>query len=850
MEDRKNMGKRKSIKARAAAVILCAAAAVLSAGCGRDTYEVEYGVDGYVYVSKKLQSMEGVEDMRVVGDYLYYMQDSDSIASVSRVSVAELAAGEGRLDFSKAKVLFSFQTLTFDLPEGIGEDRESGEDGEGKEDSESEEGGEDRESGEDGEDKESGEDRETWEEVDFLSAMDGGYGTSKGVNLEKSYGRLILEEYAAAPDGTLYLYFSASAGGYFSQTPAGGVLCQQDPEGNQVYKVYVPEMLDFAVDSERRGMVLTEEGIRIMDGEGNQTGFVSTEEYHADCKISKEELFTDSEGRVYYTYVNENSTRARVTYEITGEGPFRLKDAGALLGEGFMNHSAAPGGDVYQFASSTESILYLYDRKAGSRRELLNWLESGLLSGGIRSVAGVTPEILIVNYSSTLYGGQSDIYQLTRTPVEELPERELLVVASPGGSFELQKAVMLFNAESSEYRVVLESYGAEYWDDEGWVCPRLDASLVSQNPPDMLNLGLLNTVKYARMDVLEDLSPYLEGSSIELEDIPENVIEGFTFDGRLVSIPATFYVSGIVMRAAQAEGLEGWAMEDLYRMTEQHPESMGGAVGNGYCRMGDGYEKRKESSWLLGELCARYYLDEFIDWAGGECRFDSDEFCDLIAWAGTYGWRPGHVEKPTVSTFWEPAYISEDILMVSKSEIEFTTLAMLKLQYGENVCLKGYPTADGKGYFPARTAGGLGICVNSSHKEAAWEFMELYRKICIEDAWLDIPASKKLIRELYEEETTPYYTEGKGGKPLMVAKYDMSVGDDRFPHYYVPQDQADAILDAIERADFTPMSDEEEMIVSIVVEEAESYYSGDKSIEEVAGLIQNRVQLVLNEIKP
>lgn len=813
MKGRRQTGRSigRSIGMKVMAVILCGAMAMFSAGCGQDDYKVEYGVDGYVYVPQKLQSMDNVEDMQVVGEALYYMQRTDNKTTVNRVSVAELAAGEGRLDFSESKKMASFQNLTFELPEEVGE------------------GG---------------------EEIDFLSAMDGGYQKSNAVNLEKNYGRLMLEKYAAAPDGTLCFFLSASMGGFFEQVPVGGVLCRQNAEGKQIYRVYIPEMLDLAVDTEGRGIVLTGEGIRILDGDGNQKEFLSTEECRTGGKILREELFTDSEGRIYYTYVNEDSTKSRATYEITGGNSFRLKKAGALLGDGLSNHSAAAEGDVFQYAPDSEGSLYLYERKTDSRKKLLNWLESGLMSTGISSVAGVTPEILIVSYYSNVYGGESGIYQLTRTPVEELPEKELLVIASPSSSFNLQKAAMLFNARSSTHRVVLESYGAEFRDGVNtWECPRLDASLVSPNPPDMLNLGVLNTVKYARMGVLEDLSPYLEGSSIDREDIPENLLEGYTFDGRLVSVPAVFSISGLIMRAAQVRDLDGWAMEDLYKMTEQHPESIGGAVGDGYRRMGDGYVMRKESSWLLEKLCARYYLEEFIDWEKRECCFDSEAFSRLIEWAGTYGWDPGHVEQPNVSTFWEQAYIQDDMLIVEKSGIGFTTLVHHELQFQEEVCLKGYPTADGREYFPARTSEGLGICADSSQKEAAWDFLELYREVCQGDLWSgDIPASIQGIRELYEKETTPDYSGGgDSSEPVMKEKSQLSVENDYFPYYYTPQDQADAILHAIETADFTPMSEEEEIIVSIVAEETGSYYSKDKSLEDVAKLIQNRVQLILDE---
>ncbi len=37
------------------------------------------------------------------------------------------------------------------------------------------------------------------------------------------------------------------------------------------------------------------------------------------------------------------------------------------------------------------------------------------------------------------------------------------------------------------------------------------------------------------------------------------------------------------------------------------------------------------------------------------------------------------------------------------------------------------------------------------------------------------------------------------------------------------------------------------MVISIVLEEVEAYYTGKKSLDEVIGIIQNRVQLLLNE---
>lgn len=779
---------------------------MLLAGCGKKEYKVEYGIDGYVYIAKKLQTMEGVDNLKLIDDYLYYMQDTDGGTAVARVPAAAMAAGGGGLDFSKRETLAVFSNMTFELPEGT------------------EEG-----------------------EIVFLSALDGEVKKvtwNSGIDSEKRYGRLSLEDYAVASDGTVCFYLSASAGEYYSMNIAGGVLCRQNSAGEQINRVYLPEIQDYAMDTEGRGMVLTQEGIRILDWDGNYAGFVSTEEFHCDEKGLREELFADSEGRTYYSILNAKGIRT--TYEITEENGFQLENAGGFLGEGYKQYSAAPGGNVFQFAADADNALYLYDRKTDSRKKILNWLESGLFGAGVSSVAEVTPDILLISYSG-VFGGQSGLYQLTKTSVEDLPKRELLIVASPNHSFELQKAAMLFNASNDIYRIVLESYGAEFSEEEGWVCPQLDAALVSSNPPDILNLDTLNIVKYARKGVLEDLTPYVEDSSIDLKDIPENILEGLTYDGKLVTIPLTFDICCVGLRTAQAEDLDGWTMENVYQLTKMHPESIGGAVDSGY------ENGRQQGSWLLGEFCARYYLERFIDWEKWECSFDSDEFREVVEWAGKYGYKPEHTEVQIGSVVLNDIYIPEEVLMVSQRRTDFTMLAHLEMQYGEEVCLKGYPTADGRGYYPASLEGILGINTNSAHKEAAWEFMEYYLQVNLNSGWSDIHASKTEIRKLYEKETTPDYignTGGENGEPEMRSKGYLSVGSDYVPYYVIPKEQADVILNVIETADFTPMSEEEEIIIRIVVEEAESYFSGNKNLEEVTALIQNRAQLLLMERKP
>lgn len=781
-----------------AAAFLLTLLIIMITACGRKDYVAEYGIDGYVYPSIKISAESDIDGIRVMGDYLYYMQGDYSINEVKRVPVADMAADGGQPAFTNAETLERFQTFTFELPEGALENNEA---------------------------------------IDFLTPLDNmGRNITGPPSLEnvetKEYGRLTLAKYAVSPGGELYCYLNASMGTYFSMNTAGGVLYRQTPEGGRAFRLYLPDMLDFAVDAGDRVLVLTRDEILVLDRNGNRTGEIPTDGYHMGGKPMEQGLFTDSEGRVYYTMLDEG--RHRTTY---GVGDFRLENAGGLLGEGIssdMRHSAAPEGNVFRFNGS-EYFLYEYDRETGTEREVLKWMESGLESGGVESVIGITPDILLVVYNGGYYMEECGIYRLVKTSVEDVPEKELLVIASPYNSYGLQKAVIDFNASSDTYRVIVDSYGAWFSDEElKWMCPQLDASLVSDNPPDLMNLDAFNIPKYARKGVLEDLSPYLEaGSVLEKDNIPDNVLEAMTFDGKLACIPCNMKIYNIALRASQAERSGGWTMEDVYRLTEEHPECMGGAVD-------DGYGKKEEKGWLLRNFCAPYCLEEFVDRESWTCSFDSDDFRRLLEWVEKYGYSPEHQGYQKREAY---ARIPEDVLMVWEMGVGFPSLTRFEILYGEEACLIGYPTSDGRKYYFTEVSGSMGITSNSPHKEGAWEFLEFFLKANMQ--------GKAEIMEAYEDATTPEYMESlRNGEPVMLEKGRLPIGDQLVPYYVIPKEQADTILDIMENADFRPRTEEEEMILKIVADEAESYYHGDKSLEEVTRLIQNRVQVLLDEIKP
>ena len=61
----------------------------------------------------------------------------------------------------------------------------------------------------------------------------------------------------------------------------------------------------------------------------------------------------------------------------------------------------------------------------------------------------------------------------------------------------------------------------------------------------------------------------------------------------------------------------------------------------------------------------------------------------------------------------------------------------------------------------------------------------------------------------------------------------------------VQEDQIARFWECLDNAEPEPYRTE--YILEIIKEETELYFTGDKSIEEISGIIENRVQLYLNE---
>ena len=777
------------------AALLCIALGALTA-CGRkeELTETQLGIDGYVYVPRLLDTSAvdtygntymKIDYLKVVGNNLYYLRrDEGYDSTLERIPLPEGAEMSGLqgIDFSAGERLLDF----------------SG----------------------------------------------GNYAYSEEALEGQSYS-ISVHGFTVDEEQNIYAVVSENRYSGINVGESRELLCRYGADGQLCYRMpldgaKVNGMVPYGSGSL---LLLTENEIRKIDADGNVAERVGIEEYRSGRGIISERLYGEPGGKIYYVILYDNL--AWEVMELVAEGGMRLREVQgfAWKNDTYTNIQGCHDGGLY-FTLYSDDTLYLFDGEEGAARKVLRWGDSDIFSSAVGQLwpAGEDGILAQCHSSNGDSGSGQEWYLLVRTPVGELPEKELVVLASLNPGEDLRSAVVEYNRQSERYHCIIEQYGnvPGTGDDTG-ASVRLDAALLSSSPPDILDLRSVDIYKYAEKGILEDLSPYMEGSgTVRREDFLEGVLEGYTIGGSLVCVPTRFTLDTIVGRDSQTSLLEGWGIEDVYTLMESHPE-MTELVSSGSKRLDSpegGRAEGKGRDYMLKEFLPAYYLERFVDWEAGECSFDSGEFRELLLWL------EGHVEKerPRTAigvTIWESDYVPEYALLMEAGGVEFDDLLRIEIQIGGKVRFLGFPTADGRGTAACRVMDKLGMVSNSLHKEGAWDFLEYYISRGAEYSYY-LPTRISSLRDVAEKAAAP--------RPGTSSFYSsMSIGDDTHEVYEFPQYLADALMEQIEGTDFRPRSAAEEQIIEIVAEEADIYYNGDKSLEDVTAVIQNRVELLLKE---
>ena len=522
--------------------------------------------------------------------------------------------------------------------------------------------------------------------------------------------------------------------------------------------------------------------------------------------------------------------------------------------------------DAYNTYSGTGAYLYyymrgetLYGRKAEAEEgaeddKLLNLLDADISADQISFVTFLEDGravIMAEAYGSTT-GRRETLAVLTPTPRSELPEKTTLTYATMYLSQDERNRIVDFNRSGTPYRIEVRDY-SEYNTEEDYQAgiKKLNTEILAGKAPDIINTESLPLRQYGAKGILEDLWPFIENDQDigGREGLMDRVFTAAEQDGKLYQIFDAFSIATVTGSPSVVGDRTSWTLQDLQDALSKMPE--GCAVFNEY---------NTKSNILT--LVMSMNLDSFLNWDTGECRFDSEEFKALLAFCDNfpleYDW-----ESNQGGDYDEPTRIAEGRQMLVTEHIsDFKSIQMQKAIFGGDITYIGFPVEDGGVGSSFSVNSGLAMSASCADKEGAWTYMRqllLPQYAGNENAshWgghNGFPSNKADFQWMAEQSMIPdgYKTDENGnqildedGNPIEESHSSWGINNFTISIYATKQEEYDQIMDLYNQVD--RMSGSDDNVYDIVTEVSGSYFAGDRSLDDAASLIQNKVTTYVNE---
>lgn len=665
--------------------------------------------------------------------------------------------------------------------------------------------------------------------------------TSVPISLSEESENWNLNRSAYTEDGSMYSVVNIYNEDY---TESKNYLCKFGADGKQVFSQEMTDLVGdsyvdmIALDGEGRIYVSCDDSILLFDAEGNHRGKVSLSSGNGWIRA----LGCDKDGKMYVCYYNNDG------YDLA-----EIDFDGKKVGNTYDNFPNGNGerlvaGIDKDFLVHDGSSVYEYDLKTQQQEELFSWLDSDINGNYVQSF-GVLEDGRILAVTMDWDTNDNSIALLTKTKASEVAQKETIVLASLYGGYDVQAAAVKFNKTNPKYRISMKSYVDNNWNGDDYqamwadALNRLNNDITSNNCPDIIDLSGLNFQQLAAKGVFEDMNGFLEKSSkVSRSDFVENVLNAYTYDGKLISIPYSFQMQTVAGKASDVGKEMGWTVNELIAYADAHSDA----------QLFDNVSKSQIMQYLM-----IYNADAFIDWSTGECSYDSDDFKALLQFVNRF---PDEVnyDSDDLST---PNKIQQgQVLLYEMNIYDFNEVQLAGEIFQGDATMIGYPTMDGSAGCMLAANQAYAITSKSKQKDGAWEFIEGFLTQEVDpdrgfSGW-GFPSLKSQLNAMAEEAVKIEYWTDENGEPILDENGEPTVigagggfsyGDGwSYEYRKSTQEEVDLVMQLIDIAKPVSYTQNDE-VMNIINEEAEAFYKGQKSVDEVASVIQSRVKIYVGE---
>ena len=451
---------------------------------------------------------------------------------------------------------------------------------------------------------------------------------------------------------------------------------------------------------------------------------------------------------------------------------------------------------------------------------------------------------LLFSYSSRYVGANQIPFALcTFTKTSEYPAagKNILTVASTEDlDYSISEAIMRFNRESdTSYMLFDNRYKANREIDYANTDNADRAALSGLNSyaavSDLLTMDILagegpdilitdgGNEQLSNKEYFIDLSGYLQNESgINESNYFMNVFESSKYNGALYQLPIGFYVDCLLASEDDIGGRNGLTFEEY------------GSVVQSVCNGADPLYDH-QLSFSRTEVATRLFSNEsekFIK--DGKIDVNCSDFNEILDYCSELPAK-GFYEGKDVDSEWEDLMSSQESMHIQPTDIYgFYEFEAFSMNFNDPV-ICGYPSVDGR---TATVGSNITVSI-SSHTGDVNSCKQFLGILLSEDIqktlFMNIPVNKKCARDIALMEIAEYNKRVAGSEGVMFAKTGKAI-DTAIADRYIEQ------LSTAATSSFVYHS-----ISIIIYEEIPAYFEHQKSFEEIAMVINDRAQKVLDE---
>ena len=366
------------------------------------------------------------------------------------------------------------------------------------------------------------------------------------------------------------------------------------------------------------------------------------------------------------------------------------------------------------------------------------------------------------------------------------------------GSSGVEAVVKAFNRSQTDYHINAVLYFDGDYD-------RLRTEILASDAPDLYCFGSQSPSAPReraglRPEVIcADLTALLEAdSSLSRDTFVPTVLEALAVDGVYYTLPLSFAISTVTAPEALIDHA-GLSLAELEAIRAEYGDLPA------------------MPRWMLPEnllgLTQAFYLGKFVDWESSSCDFETQEFYDYLTWCKTWA---GDGSLPPQD---ETSLLTYTILSDLSSVLTQSADA-------EPQTYVGFPVETGWGHL-LHIAAEIGISNQTDCPDGAEAFLTYCVKQYAAIAGRNIPAVAAEMEAQIDNCANGQYRDFRGN-PLELN-----------------MDLLEKFRTLLEQTTVSAPADTS--LPAILSEEAAFFFSGEKTVQETAAILNERVSLYLLE---